>query len=121
MIKLRLPDSAVAPSIARVAIRDALKGHPAQVREVAVLLADELVTNALVHAGGEIELGVEDSPSWIRVEVTDTAAVEPIVRSPGPGGESGRGMLIVDSLASSWGIVPTPHGKAVWFRLDLPA
>ncbi len=83
------------------------------------LLVDELVTNAIVHARGEIGLRVEDCPGWIRVEVSDTAPFEPTVRSPTTEDEHGRGMLIVASLASSWGIVRTPNGKGVWFRLDL--
>jgi len=118
-MELRLADSVSAPRVARCAIHDALTERSAEVREVVALLVDELVTNAIVHARGEIGLRVEDFPGWIRVEVSDTARFGPTVRSPSPGDEHGRGMMIVASLASSWGIVRTPSGKGVWFRLDL--
>jgi len=119
MLVLRLNSDASAAQEARAAIHNALSTWPEAVRDVAVLLADELVTNALVHTSGEIGLRVEDSPEWIRVEVSDTSAAPPLVRSPKPKEARGRGMMIVDALASSWGIVPTSEGKRVWFQLDV--
>jgi anti-sigma regulatory factor (Ser/Thr protein kinase) len=86
---------------------------------VAVLLADEIVTNALVHAGGEIEVKLEDSHDSIRVEVSDSSPAAPLLGSPKPQDERGRGLLIVDSLASSWGVVQRAGGKSVWFQLDV--
>ena len=119
MIVLRLDGDVSAARVARAAVEDALSTRPEAVREIAVLLADELVTNALVHTSGEIGLSVEDSPEWIRVEVSDTSSATPLIRSPMPKEGRGRGMLIVDSLASSWGVVSTPEGKRVWFRINV--
>ncbi len=120
MIVVRLNSDALAPRLARAAIQEALSKQPADVRGVAVLLADEIITNAVVHCGGRIEMSLEESPERIRIEISDTSTVPPLVRSPTAGGERGRGMLIVDSLASSWGVINKIGGKSVWFQLDIP-
>jgi anti-sigma regulatory factor (Ser/Thr protein kinase) len=119
MIELRLDRDASAARIARSVIRVALASRPAALRDVAVLLADELVTNAVVHSFGEIGLSVEDASEWIRVGVSDASGVAPQVGSPGPTDERGRSLLIVESLASAWGVVQSAEGKSVWFQLDV--
>jgi anti-sigma regulatory factor (Ser/Thr protein kinase) len=118
VVVLRLSAEVAAPAAARAAVRDALSARSASLRDIAVLLADEIVTNALVHTGGEIELRVQDRRDSIRIEVFDSSSVAPKLRSPGISDERGRGMFIVDSLASSWGVVQTADGKNVWFELD---
>ena len=119
MIVVRLDSDVSAPQLARAAIQEALSERPADLRDIAVLLADEIVTNAVVHCGGRIEMSLVESPGRIRVEVSDTSAALPLVRPPTAGGERGRGMLIVDSLASSWGVIRRTDGKSVWFQLDI--
>ncbi len=119
MTVLRLKSDPSAPRVARSAVQDALSTRPAAVRDIAVLLADEIVTNALVHSNGDIQMSVEDSSGVIRVEVSDTSSASPLVRSPSPRDERGRGMLIVEALASAWGVVQRPEGKIVWFMLDM--
>ena len=118
MIALHLACDASAPGVARAAMQNALLARPVALRDTAVLLADEIVTNALVHSKGAIELTVEDNAEGIRVEVSDTSVELPLVRTAKLNGEHGRGMLIVDSLASSWGVIERPEGKSVWFQLD---
>ncbi|MFE5612193.1 hypothetical protein ACFQ83_37875, partial [Streptomyces sp. NPDC056540] len=44
----------------------------------------------------------------------------PQARFAAPDAESGRDLLLVDSLAGSWGTPPTPEGKAVWFSCRYP-
>ena len=119
MIVLELGPDASAPRIARQAVHDALAGYSVDARDVAVLLVDELVTNALVHGHGQIGLRVEDSPDWIRVRVSDSDSSLPILQRPSPVDERGRGSMIVDALASAWGVDRTPNGKTIWFQLDL--
>ncbi|MGQ0617207.1 MAG: ATP-binding protein [Acidimicrobiia bacterium] len=70
--------------------------------EEAVLLASEVVTNAVVHGGPhrdgeEIELRVDVTLDAIRVEVRDPSPVPPVEREPGTG-LSGRPMLMVDAV-----------------------
>lgn len=61
----------------------------------------------------------------VRIEVVDRAPVTPLRPSqPDHDEESGRGLHLVDTLASAWGVEPMEHGKSVWFevpRLDRAA
>ncbi|MFF6984641.1 SpoIIE family protein phosphatase [Streptomyces sp. NPDC008343] len=90
----------------------------------AMLLASELVTNALLHADSAVDVRLREYPDRIRIEVRDTAAAPPIpsalalTDSALAEAESGRGLIIVESLASAWGNSPSGRGKTVWFELD---
>ena len=85
--------------------------------DVAMLLASELVTNALLHAGSGVHLEIHRAAAGVRVEVHDTSRDEPIVRHVSSAAESGRGLALVDALASDWGVAPCRHGKRVWFEV----
>jgi anti-sigma regulatory factor (Ser/Thr protein kinase) len=83
-----------------------------------VLLADELTANAVRHAGGVIDVLIQGSIDVICVEVTDQSSVLPALRTPGPREDKGRGLVLVERLASAWGIRTQPSGgKTVWFEL----
>jgi DNA-binding NarL/FixJ family response regulator len=86
------------------------------------LLVSELVTNAVVHAGSEVEIAVRLLVDSVRIEVVDRAPDAKLrPSSPSTEDESGRGLLLVETLASAWGVEPLDGGKAVWFevpRLD---
>ena len=86
------------------------------------LLVSELVTNAVVHAGSEVEIAVRLLVDSVRIEVVDRAPDAKLrPSSPAVEDESGRGLLLVETLASAWGVEPLDGGKAVWFevpRLD---
>ena len=89
--------------------------------ETAALLVSELVTNAVIHARSEMELGVQMRGDRIRVEVVDRSD-EPVRRRGAEGDDqSGRGMDLVESLAAAWGIERLPGGKCVWFEVERPA
>jgi anti-sigma regulatory factor (Ser/Thr protein kinase) len=111
-----------APGAARRMSRRALAGWRLEaLAPVVELLVSEVVTNAVRHAGspGQIELRIDGDV--LRVEVTDAVAGHPEPRHPAPEDPSGRGLSIVDTVASRWGIEPAPEGKTVWFELDLTA
>ncbi len=55
----------------------------------------------------------------IITEITDDSTHLPQRRLPGPEDESGRGLMLVQALASSWGTRPAETGKTVWFTLAL--
>lgn len=117
---MRLPDKPRAVAEAR----RALDGFPAPLRpdqqDDLRLLVTELVTNAMKHAGGWIELRLIAEPDVVRVEVTDAGeGFDPNDR-PDPDVEStqGRGLLLVEQLASRWGVQRGPENK-VWFELQL--
>jgi hypothetical protein len=97
-------------------VREALAGEPPQVLEAAELMTSELATNCVRHAHTDFELEV-DYGSEIRVEVRDTGPGHPVRRAPEPPEPSGRGLLIVEAMADSWGVVPRASGKTVWFTL----
>jgi hypothetical protein len=56
--------------------------------------------------------------TWLRIEVMDTDRHWPQPRIPGRHDESGFGFILVDALASNWGVRETEAGKAVWAELD---
>jgi sigma-B regulation protein RsbU (phosphoserine phosphatase) len=82
------------------------------------LLASELATNAVVHAGGDFTVTVRYGGPVLRVEVADDSPDEPVLVPPSDDGLDGRGLLIVDRLASRWGVMTTHQGKRVWFEID---
>ena len=85
----------------------------------ATLVVSELVTNAMIHAGSDIDLAVSEHRQAIRIAVRDRSPDLP-VEQPGASDEHGRGLAIVAGLSSSWGVLPCPEGggKVVWAVLD---
>ena len=82
------------------------------------LVVSELVTNAMTHAGTDIDLTVAEHREAIRIAVRDHSPELPVER-PGGLGEHGRGLTIVANLSSAWGVLPhTEGGKVVWAVLD---
>ncbi|MFK8910721.1 SpoIIE family protein phosphatase [Streptomyces sp. YS-3] len=88
--------------------------------DTACLLASELLTNAVRHACDPLRLRVRCTRDELHIEVCDGSPVLPQARSAGLEEESGRGLALLDQLASAWGTLPTQEGKAVWFSLPLP-
>jgi anti-sigma regulatory factor (Ser/Thr protein kinase) len=87
----------------------------------AVLCLSELATNAAVHSssrdGGHFTVQVELHSQHLRVAVCDQGG--PWAQSTGADDRHGRGLLIVSSLASSWGRDgDAPAGWTVWFEID---
>lgn len=86
----------------------------------AELLTTEVVTNAVVHGGTDVDLAVRYDPrtELITVEVRDHGLDHVHRPEPGPHATSGRGLSIVDRVAVSWGVNEMPgEGKVVWFAL----
>ena len=75
----------------------------------------ELVTNAVLHAGTELEVLVSVRPGRLRLAVADRGSDAPSVTRATADDEHGRGLALVDALTLRWGIVPRgPAGKVVW-------
>ncbi|GAA3017342.1 hypothetical protein JCM13580A_39200 [Streptomyces drozdowiczii] len=89
-----------------------------------VLCVSELLANVITHVGERtpVSLRVTATPSGrVRVALSDPAsAVWPVLRESGPDGTSGRGLLLVDSLALRWGVEQAPYRKTVWCELRAP-
>lgn len=85
----------------------------------ASLLVAELAANAALHGrvrGRGARLVVTVDETTLRVEVTDARGDRlPTAQRPDSGGESGRGLLLVETLSDDWGVCPRhPGGKTVW-------
>ncbi|MDQ6615303.1 MAG: ATP-binding protein [Actinomycetota bacterium] len=98
-------------------LRDSGVDEPVLVDRLS-LVTSELVTNAVVHAGTDVEVRVTIDPSDVWVEVVDRSPVLPYRSPPSPSGISGRGLDLVDALADAWGVAEVEHGlgKTVWAR-----
>ena len=117
-----------------------LPGTPDQVRKVrliitaalgdahpciddAVLLASETATNAVRHSdsarpGGEFALTVERTDAWARVTVCDDGSSRvPCLCPVKPTAERGRGVKLLDVLASRWGLLREKSRNEVWFEV----
>ncbi|GGY41700.1 magnesium or manganese-dependent protein phosphatase [Streptomyces omiyaensis] len=107
-----------ALSSARHMIRAAVRAWGAGSRADEIeLVADELMTNALMHTDGGaiITLRILPGPERrLRVEVEDRSSALPRRREAGEAGVSGRGLLLVDQLSDSWGVESRGGGKCVW-------
>jgi anti-sigma regulatory factor (Ser/Thr protein kinase) len=115
-----LPRIVDAPQAARRLVREWLpEDLDGETVQSAELLVSELVTNAVVHGRGRLILRGELDDDRLLVEVIDDGdGFERTVRQRGVDSVGGRGLAIVDALASRWGIHEgTTH---VWFELERP-
>ena len=113
-----LPGGPESVSIARGAVASLLAEWCAQEpMETAVLLTSEVVTNAILHAGSDVEMTVDADLTRVRVSVTDGSSTRPVVVPPSLDAIGGRGLYLLDSLATRWGVRGGRHGKTVWFEL----
>lgn len=115
-----LPHDPASPGEVRRLLLHHCQHLPADLLEATLLLTNELVTNAVRHAAGAVEVVVVDQPDLVRVEVHDGTATPPTLQQPDWAAESGRGLWLVEQMALRWGVTPAPShrsGKAVWFQL----
>jgi anti-sigma regulatory factor (Ser/Thr protein kinase) len=119
---IELPHDARAAGIAREFVQENSDHLPPDMIEDAQLLVSEIVANAVRHGRPDITLRVRVHPPGIGIAVIDTGEAVPTMpdEPPPPTQPSGRGLLIVDALASAWGVAPSepPPGKVVWFDLS---
>jgi anti-sigma regulatory factor (Ser/Thr protein kinase) len=89
--------------------------------ESARLLVSELVVNAVLHAHTEARLSLRYDGSVLHVEVADGSTAVPRRRAYSPTATTGRGLMIVDAVADSWGVEvdAAARSKRVWFDLAM--
>jgi anti-sigma regulatory factor (Ser/Thr protein kinase) len=83
------------------------------------LIVSELVTNAILHGTGQIELRLIRH-QLLTCEVSDTSPCTPRPLRARTTDENGRGLYLVANLSRRWGCRPIPGGKVVWAEQDLP-
>ena len=104
-------------AVRRYAIGVCRDGGLQELADTAALLVSEVATNALVHGSGDVQVRATASAGRLRVEVTDGDPGLPKPRQAGALDEGGRGLALLDALATAWGTAPGPDGKTVWFEL----
>jgi len=82
------------------------------------LLTSELVTNSVVHAATTTDVTISYDGAAVRVAARDRSHATPVVSVPDPEAEGGRGVWLVATLSSTWGVEPLPDGKRVWFDIE---
>lgn len=111
-----LPRDPTASRLARAQVTDRLSGtlDPPVMADL-MLAVSELVTNALLHGSGQIELHVEADDRSVKAEVVDAGrGLEHQIRDHGV---DGPGLRIVGRVAQQWGVFQgTTH---VWFEIPL--
>jgi len=117
--RVRLSTGPAAAAEARRRVRAAIASWQIPVdQDAALLLTSELVTNAVRHEPGRaVMLVISCSRGRLRVDVHDTARTWPAVADVPADAESGRGLLLVETLSDEWGFYRTAAGKAVYFTL----
>ena len=110
------PEPAAVAAARRLLVRE---GLDADLQHTVCLLASELVTNSVRHAGlkesDRILLAARLGPEFVRVEVRDPGrGFDPDVRH----GASGYGLRMLDMLASRWSVDRDDNGCRVWFEVD---
>lgn len=124
---VRLPIDVRGAAAARRALQQALRLYGTETRSVigtrtagnAALLISELVTNAIHHTRGLLLLEITIRTDTLHVAVVDDAPEPPVLHNPDHDDISGRGLVIVGTLADRWGYTLGSGCKTVWFDLAL--
>ncbi|MET8244983.1 SpoIIE family protein phosphatase [Streptomyces sp. NPDC005202] len=118
------PGDPEALTEARHMIRAAVRAWGARERcDEVELVADELITNALMHTEGAAIVTLRvltGTDRRLRVEVEDTSSALPRRLEPGESGLSGRGLMLVDRLTDVWGVDARGGGKCLWCEFVVP-
>ncbi|MFE0550957.1 ATP-binding protein [Streptomyces pilosus] len=117
-----LPAVPASVRAARTGMRELLtaRGVAPEVRDNAVMVTSELVTNALTHSAGDrVVCRLHLTADRIRVEDQARGPARPTLSCPGPDAQNGRGLLLVDALSGAWGVTDAPDGpgRTVWAEL----
>lgn len=83
----------------------------------AALVVTELSTNAILHGKGDFIVTLSCHPGAVRIDVEDSSDTQPARATRGQGSINGRGLVLVDAIATSWGVKSIGRGKVVWAEL----
>ena len=116
---LHLTNDPRAPRIARHTIRRALLdyAHTTELADTAELLTSELVANAVKHSDGPVAVRLRTHDGVVRIGVLDNHPELPTPLRTTPNEDFGRGLFLVQALATAWGRYPLTDSKVVWFEL----
>lgn len=118
--ELALPPKAASASRARRFVTTTLDDWGLEGADDLVLLASELVTNALLHARTAMTVRlVDEGGAVVLLSVSDGSPQLPRGRQFSLESGTGRGLRLLDSMAESWGTDVTAGGKTIWCRVRL--
>ncbi len=96
---------------------------PSEAIDDAVLVASELVGNAVRHTraseSGTLDVSWDVDTSGVRVSVGDPSDTPPSPRAAAGHETEGRGLRIVDAMSDDWGVELAAHGKTVWAHVPI--
>jgi len=117
-VSTRLPADTASAGKARRFVEEILAGWDRDdFAPVATLLVSELVANAVLHARTDLEVVLRLAAERVRVEVHDQSTRLPSRKRYSNVATTGRGLLLVDKMATDWGVDAVGAGKSVWFEL----
>jgi PAS domain S-box-containing protein len=120
VVSWNLPaDPAVVADARARAARQLARWGLQELGDTTELLVSELVTNAIRHAHGPIQLRMI-LDGELTCEVFDGSSSAPQLRRAGRYDEGGRGLMLVAQLAERWGTRHTRTGKTIWTQQPLP-
>jgi two-component sensor histidine kinase len=90
---------------------------PSRVEEV-MLVANELVSNAIVHARSAPLVSLTQAGDELVLRVGDDSRTPPVAQAPSNDESSGRGLLLVEALSDRWGVDVGESGKTVWVAFE---
>jgi anti-anti-sigma regulatory factor len=109
-----LPIAGAARQARDVATDACLRWDLPELVAPASLIASELVSNVVEHAGTMMNLRLAVRDRRLHVAVSDGSSVRPVPSAAVAGAVRGHGLSIVQAIADSWGWLPTEGGKVVW-------
>jgi anti-sigma regulatory factor (Ser/Thr protein kinase) len=121
-VHAHLTGDANAPMHARRMVREAcVDWGLEELRPRAEVIVSELVSNAVRHAGSDVEVSFSVGMYYCHIHVRDRSARLPLLPQVARGVQADhRGIKLVETLASGWGTTIAPYGKLVWATIRLP-
>jgi anti-sigma regulatory factor (Ser/Thr protein kinase) len=112
------PRTASVPQARRFVLNCLAEWSLEHLCETTALLVSEVVSNSVLHARTEIVVTAARLGSGVEVQVSDLSQVAPVQRRHSSDATTGRGVQLLDQLASSWEVLPRPEGKTVRFTVE---
>jgi DNA-binding NarL/FixJ family response regulator len=120
-VHARMAPTRVSVSLARALVGEAcLAWNAARLYYPARTVVSELASNAIEHAAGDFEVTAAQVGRYLRIAVQDSSLSAPRPLTPvsqAPLSDRGRGLPIVDFIATHWGTTALGDGKIVWALL----
>jgi len=118
-LSLPLAPDPSSPAVARSHALELVRPWASEVfASDTALVVTELVANSVLHAGTDLSMEISvETPITIRVEVFDGSFILPVLQEASSDAVSGRGLRLVDAIATCWGARQRMDGKVVWCEL----